>query len=81
MSQLYFELASISENRSFTIQSPHRKLGHTVQTCMIIGLYYCSEKQVNNGVYYTAVNDLYLYKLQITWISIYFLFTTILMYI
>ena len=48
-----------------------------VQRCIIIRLYYFSLKQVNNGVYYTAVNDIYLYKVPITWISLYFLFTTI----
>ena len=29
-------------------------------------------EQVNFGVHYTAVNDIYLYKVPITWISLYF---------
>ena len=38
-------------------------------------------KQVNYGVYYTAVNDIYMYKVPIAWISKYFLFTMILTYL
>ena len=32
-------------------------------------------------VYFTALNDIYLYKVPITWISLILLFTTILMYL
>ena len=32
-------------------------------------------------IYYAAVNDMYLFKVPITWISLYFLFTMILMYL
>ena len=39
------------------------------------------EKQVKYGVYYTAVNDIYLYKVPITWISLHFLFTTYLVFL
>ena len=38
-------------------------------------------EKLNYGVYYTAVNDIYLYKVPIIWISLYFLFTTILVYL
>ena len=43
-----------------------------VQRCIIIGLYYFSKKEVSYDVYYTAVNAIYLYKVPITWISLYF---------
>ena len=33
------------------------------------------------GVYYTAVNNIYMYKVPITRISLYFLFTAILVYL
>ena len=33
------------------------------------------------GVYYSAVNVIYLYKVPITWISLYFLLTKILVYL
>ena len=33
-----------------------------VQRYMIIKLYYFSLKQVNYGVYYTAVNDIHVYR-------------------
>ena len=41
---------------------------------MVIELCYFQQKQVNHGVYNTAVNDIYLYKVPIAWISIYFIF-------
>ena len=54
------------------------------QRCIMIGLYYFPLKQVNNSKCITAVRDSlgYIpYKSPITWISLYFLFTTILIYL
>ena len=48
---------------------------------MIIGVSYFFIETGNYGVYYTAVNDLYLYKVPITWIILYFVLTTILVYL
>ena len=38
---------------------------------MIIGSCYFSQKQANYGVYYTAVNGIYLHTVPIAWISFY----------
>ena len=55
----------------YTMDHPNLTV-QIVQRCIIIGLYYFSKKEVSYDVYYTAINALYLYKVPITWISLYF---------
>ena len=37
------------------------QMSQMIQRCMIIGLYHFSSKQVKYGVYYSVVNNIYMY--------------------